>query len=78
MSVHTRLSTSLRKYVPGYVPEKGLNLEAGGRTIAELITEIGLPLKEIKMVMLNGKLASLDAILKDGDRLACFPAVGGG
>ena len=45
------------------------------RALAE---KIGLPLDEIKIIMLNGKRVELDAPVADNDRLAYFPAVGGG
>jgi molybdopterin converting factor small subunit len=79
MSVSVRLSTTLRDSLPGYSPAEGLSLEIDGETPAlELALSLKLPLSEIKIVVLNGRRVSLEAIVKDGDRLAFFPAVGGG
>ena len=50
----------------------------GPVTTGELAEKIGLPLNEIKIVMLNGRHASPDQPVNDGDRVGYFPAVGGG
>lgn len=81
MNVHVKLSTTLRKYVLGYNPEKGLEVELPkpGETTAEaLANSLAVPLSEIKFVMLNGRYQPLDTVLKENDRVAYFPAVGGG
>lgn len=39
---------------------------------------LGLTEEEIGVVLLNGRHATLDAILQDGDTLSLFPLVGGG
>ena len=82
MSILIKLSTTLRDMVPGYEPEKGLtvSLNEGESTITagELAARIGIPLEEIKIVMINSRQSELDSIVGDGDRVAYFPAVGGG
>lgn len=79
MSIHVNLSTTLRACVPGYCPTDGLLLELSKPlSAAELAQKIGLPLNEIKIVMLNGRRSELDSLVRDGDRIGYFPAVGGG
>lgn len=80
MSIHVKLSSTLRPHVPGYDPQKGLTLEMRGApaTPALLAAQIGLPPGEIKFVMLNGRHSPMDMALADGDRIAFFPDVGGG
>ena len=79
MIVHVKLSTTLRDAVPGYVPSTGLEASlAAPATVRLLAEQLDLPLADIKIIMLNGQHASLDAPLADGDRVAFFPAVGGG
>lgn len=79
MSVHINLSTTLRDCVPGYQPSKGLLLELDeAMSAAALAKKIGLPIEEIKIIMLNGRHASLEDTVRDGDRVAYFPPVGGG
>lgn len=79
MSVHIILSTTLRDFVPGYQPAKGMEMECGDfRDANELAVKLGLPLEEIKIVMINGRKEPMETAIKDGDRIAYFPAVGGG
>lgn len=80
MSVHIKISATLRPYVKDYDPYTGLDLDYGVHTgtAASLANLLGLPLGEIKFVMVNGRQSPMDIELKDGDRVAYFPAVGGG
>ena len=79
MSILVKLSTTLRDYVPGYDPEAGITLDAPeDATAADVARMVGLPLEEIKIVMINGRQQDLSCPLQDGDRVAYFPAVGGG
>ena len=81
MSVLVKLSTTLRDHVPGYTPDPGMEVDiaAHGELSAEaLAAVIGIPRSEIKIVMVNGRQSALSTVVRDGDRVAYFPAVGGG
>ena len=79
MKQTVKLSTTLRDHVPGYAPETGLQVEMPeGSTVAQLAQHLGLPLRDIKIVMVNGRQHQVDDPMRDGDRIAYFPAVGGG
>jgi len=81
MSVLVKLSTTLRDRVDGYRPELGLDVPypfAEENSAETLALHIGLPLSEIKIVMVNGRMQKLSCPVEDGDRVAYFPAVGGG
>ncbi|WP_411329686.1 MoaD/ThiS family protein [Desulfovibrio desulfuricans] len=79
MKLTVKLSTTLRDYVPDYVPETGLQVEMPeGSTVAQLAQHLGLPPQDIKIVMVNGRQQQVDDLMRDGDRIAYFPAVGGG
>ena len=79
MSVSVNLSTTLRNFVPDYQPSLGLTLDIGaGLKASELAEKLGLPLQDIKIIMLNGKRVEPEAQVADGDRVGFFPAVGGG
>lgn len=79
MSVHVNLSTTLRDCVPGYRPIDGLHLDLAEPVNAlQLAQKIGLPLSEIKIIMINGRRSEPESMIKDGDRIGYFPAVGGG
>lgn len=79
MQIQIMLSATLRPYIKDYDPAKGMQYQAlVGSSIQDLAEELGLPIREIKIVMLNGRHAELSQKLNNGDRLAFFPAVGGG
>lgn len=79
MPILVKLSTTLRRHVPAYVPATGLEVAfAVPMTAGALAEQLRLPLEEIKVVMVNGVQSSLEQPLADGDRVAYFPAVGGG
>lgn len=72
----------MRPYVPRYEPDKGLTPEPGfageSPTATKVAEVLGIPLAEIKFVMINGRQMPMDTILNEDDRVAFFPAVGGG
>ncbi|MDR2800584.1 MAG: MoaD/ThiS family protein, partial [Desulfovibrio sp.] len=76
MKVFVTLSATLRSHVPDYNPEQGLRLEMeNSASVRALAENLRLPFDELKIVMLNGRHASLGDALADGDRVALFPAV---
>ena len=80
MSILIKLSTTLRDCVAGYDPEAGIVVEPDSslHTAGDLVRRIGLPEQEIKIVMINSRQSDLSSAVRDGDRVAYFPAVGGG
>lgn len=79
MQILVKLSTTLRDCVPGYDAETGLSLDMPeGASVRELARHIQVPPEEIKIVMINGRQSEGTDTLRDGDRVALFPAVGGG
>jgi molybdopterin converting factor small subunit len=49
-----------------------------GITCRQIIHEVGIPEKEVRLMFVNGRHASLEDQLADGDTLALFPPIGGG
>ncbi len=49
-----------------------------GTNCRKIILELGLTEEEIGIILVNGRHASLDHLLQDGDTLSLFPLVGGG
>ncbi|MCX7823038.1 MAG: MoaD/ThiS family protein [Syntrophobacterales bacterium] len=79
MPLNVFLAATLRRFIPDYNPEKGITLEVGpGVSVSHVADILGIPKDEIKIVMINGIHASIDHILKGDERVAFFPAVGGG
>lgn len=49
-----------------------------GLTLAGAIDSLGIPRGAVAIAMVDGRQATLDAELRDGDRVALFPPIGGG
>ncbi|MEF8823180.1 MAG: MoaD/ThiS family protein [Desulfohalobiaceae bacterium] len=62
----------------GYQPEDGVLEVEEGASVNTVLQKLGLPPEEAKVVFVNGKHASLDQVLQEGDKIALFPSVGGG
>jgi molybdopterin synthase sulfur carrier subunit len=79
MPILVKLSTSLRRLVPDYDPLTGIEVEPRpDESAAGLMARLGIPLEQVKVIMINGLAAGADTILTDGDRVGLFPPVGGG
>jgi len=44
----------------------------------QLLGELGIAVDELGVLMVNGRHADVDMVLKDGDSVGIFPLVGGG
>jgi sulfur carrier protein ThiS len=79
MLVRVKLYGTLGKWVPGYDHRQGLAVEvAEGATVADLMARIGVPLKKIGMVSLDGHLAGREAVLQPDMRVKVFHPIFGG
>ena len=79
MTIHVKLSASLRRHIASYDPYQGIEMEARpGLTVSEVMADLGIPPAGVKIIMLNGRHAKTEQPINDGDRLSLFPAVGGG
>ncbi|HBH29383.1 MAG: MoaD/ThiS family protein [Desulfofustis sp. PB-SRB1] len=61
-----------------YTPDGGTLELAEGTTVEAVLTRLGIPQEEIRLIFVNSVHVSPDTVLKDGDRLGIFPPVGGG
>ena len=77
MVVNVKLMSLFAKYLKGHPDGKvPLDRPATVRTLAE---SLGLPIKRVKIITVNGKQEMLDKSLSDGDLVYIFPpAIGGG
>lgn len=79
MALHIFLNATLRQYVPGYNPYEGIALEVPrGTTAAEVIAGLGLPPKEVTLIMVDGLRQDAGYTLMGNERLGLFPPIGGG
>ncbi len=49
-----------------------------GTSVADLLLQLKVPLKEVQLIFLNGVHVTRETVLKEGDRVGIFPPVGGG
>ncbi|MDZ7759370.1 MAG: MoaD/ThiS family protein [Desulfovermiculus sp.] len=75
MNIQVRCYATLAKYQPEKANEYPLDT---GSTVADLTSSLEADQEEIKVAFVNGKHAPMTTQLQDGDRVALFPAVGGG
>jgi molybdopterin synthase sulfur carrier subunit len=79
MPLQIFLNATLRQYVPGYDPYKGIALEVQPRTtVARVIEQLGLPAQEVTLIMVDGRRREMDFQLQGNERLGLFPPIGGG
>jgi sulfur-carrier protein len=79
MAVRLMLAATLRKYVPGYNGETGYEvIVEPASTVRDLSRQLGIPEKEVKLIMIEGVAAGWDSTLAGNERVAFFPPVGGG
>jgi len=79
MLVEVRVFATLRRYLPelGIGEAKTVDV-VPGTTFEKLEEILGLPKREVKVIMRNGLHVAPDDILEDGDRIAFFPPIAGG
>jgi molybdopterin synthase sulfur carrier subunit len=79
MPIKIFLSSTLRRYLPGYDSIIGMEYTADGEiTVTELCRQLKIPADHIKIVMVNGRSEGMDYLLKGDERVGLFPPVGGG
>ena len=49
-----------------------------GTTVAKIVAEEGLPVKDMGATLVNGRHVGMEHVLNEGDTLAFFPLAGGG
>ena len=75
MPITLKCFASLARFSP---PDAEAHAIAPGETVASLVARLGIPPDELKLVFVNGDHVELATVLRDGDRVGLFPAVGGG
>jgi sulfur carrier protein ThiS len=80
MIIEAKIFSSLRHYLP--TSERLLDGEKWdikeGSTVAQVLIMLNLPGNEIKTILINGRKANMETVLKEGDVLAVFPIIMGG
>ena len=77
--VNVRLFATLRRFFPGYDPEKGVEVKvAEGSMVENLIQTLQLPQNEARVILINGMSKKTTDMLTDGDQVSLFTPLGGG
>lgn len=77
MVVNVKLMSLFARYLKDY-PDGKVKLD-GPATVRTVAEHLGLPIKRVKIITVNGKQEMLDKSLSDGDLIYIFPpAIGGG
>jgi sulfur-carrier protein len=79
MKVEIALYASLSRYLPaGAENRKAVITAPDGATAREIMSHLSIPQDHPNILLVNGKQASPDTVLKDGEALAVFPPLAGG
>ena len=79
MQVEVRVFATLRRYLPELaIGEAKLVQIEPGITLGQIMSDLGLPEKEVKVIMRNNLQADHNDLARDGDRVTYIPAVAGG
>jgi len=77
MVVNVKLMSIFAKYLKNN-PDGRMEVQ-DGTTVRGLAEILGLPIKLVRVITVNGKQEDLDKVLSDGDLVYIFPpAMGGG
>jgi molybdopterin synthase sulfur carrier subunit len=74
--VKVNLYATLRKYIGG-APSIQVEIEPG-QTIRQVLERLQVPTDKTRIIFVDNRAAELTDALKGGERLAVFPAIGGG
>ncbi len=74
--IRVNLYASLRRYGGGS-PTVEMDI-APGTTVGQLLDELRIPSGETRILFVNHRAAAPDHTLTGGERVAVFPAIGGG
>jgi molybdopterin synthase sulfur carrier subunit len=77
MAAHITINlfASLKKFTP--VSSDSYPVKPG-MTVKKLLKELCVPEDEVKLIFIDGVKHDIASILKGGERVGIFPAVGGG
>ena len=79
MKVRLKLFATFRRYLPPGTQGSACDVDVPeGAQVSDLLSRFGLPEKESRTILVNGRDAGPDWVLQDGDVVAAFPTMAGG
>ena len=77
IEVNVKLGSTFSKYTENLADGKATVKEEA--TVRDLVKEVTLPLKLVRLIFINGKQGELESVLSEGDTVFFLPpAIGGG
>lgn len=77
MKVNVKVGSTFSKYTENLADGKATVKEEA--TVRDLVKEVTLPLKLVRLIFINGKQGELESVLSEGDTVFFLPpAIGGG
>lgn len=79
MIVTVHLHTILQRQTPDGIVDRLEVALPQGSTLADLLRQVGVEMNpDALLLAVNGRVADLDALLFEGDRINLMPAISGG
>jgi molybdopterin converting factor small subunit len=79
MKIEVALYATLSQYLPpGAQNRKAVIGVRDGATVRDVMTQLGIPQDLPNILLVNGRQAPEDTVLKDGETLSVFPPLAGG
>jgi molybdopterin converting factor small subunit len=79
VKVTVRLFATFRDFLPQHAVQSALHVDVNApETVQALLTALHVPEDLPKIVLVNGKYASDDSLLTEGDVVSVFPPLIGG
>lgn len=79
MLLEVRVFGGLEKLIPGASFGRPMPVEIrDGGTSRDVLAQLNIPENQVSTILVNGVHYQIEDILRNGDRVAFFPPVGGG
>lgn len=79
IKVNVKLFATLRRYIPDYDPDKGIDVELNeGSTVEDLIHALHLSKNEARVIIVNGISKKLTDLINNQDQVNIFTPITGG
>ncbi len=79
LRVRVKLIADLRRYLPADARDGACTVSVGpGATVGDVLASLGLTELAAYVLLLNGRDATADNPVSDGDQVAVFPRLAGG
>lgn len=76
MKVNVKLMSIFAKYSKG--GDDGKTEIKNGATVLDVVKELGLPEKQVRLIAVNGRQSDINTVLSEDDTVFIFPPAAGG